>query len=49
MSLDRGRFFEFNSGPRKKDTITENKRLNRRTHSYLVFAIGANNLVTDGQ
>lgn len=47
-SLTIGRFFEFNSGPRKKDTITENKRLNRRTHSYLVFAIGANNLVTDG-
>ena len=46
-SLTIGRFFEFNSGPRKKDTITENKRLNRRTHSYLVFAIGANNLVTD--
>ena len=47
-SLTIGRFFEFNSGPRKKDTIADNKRLNRRTHSYLVFAIGANNLVTDG-
>lgn len=43
-----GRIFEFNSGPRKRDTIEAKQRLNRRTHSYLVFAIGANNLVTDG-
>lgn len=47
-SVTIGRIFEFNSGPRKKDTIAIKERLNRRTHSYLVFAIGANNLVTDG-
>lgn len=47
-SLTIGRFFEFNSGPRKRDTVANRERLNRRTHSYLVFAIGANNLVTDG-
>jgi len=44
-----GRIFEFNSnGHRKKDTVGTKERLNRRTYSYLVFAIGANNLVTDG-
>ena len=44
-----GRIFEFNSnGHRKKDTVGTKERLNRQTYSYLVFAIGANNLVTDG-
>lgn len=47
-SIKLGNIFEFNSGPRKKDTIATKRYLNRRTHSYLVFAIGANNLVTDG-
>lgn len=43
-----GNIFEFNSGARKKDTVGTKRYLNRRTNSYLVFAIGANNLVTDG-
>lgn len=45
-----GNIFEFNSGVRKteKDTAAIKRYQNRRTHSYLVFAIGANNLVTDG-
>ena len=43
-----GNIFEFNSGTRKKDTVGTKRYLNRRTNSYLVFAIGANNLVTDG-
>jgi len=44
-----GNIFEYNStGYKKKDTVGAKERLNRRTYSYLVFAIGANNLVTDG-
>lgn len=47
-TLKIGRFLEVNSGPKKRDTIGTTENLNRRTHSHLVFAIGANNLVTDG-
>lgn len=45
-----GNIFEFNSVSRKneKDTVAIKRYQNRRTHSHLVFAIGANNLVTDG-
>lgn len=45
-----GNVFEFTtSGHKSYDSVAVAKRLNRRTHSYLVFAVGANNLVTDGQ
>lgn len=49
-SIKFGNIFEFNSGMKKteKDTAAIRRYQNRRTHSYLVFAIGANNLVTDG-
>jgi len=43
-----GRFVKLTSGPSKRDTTGTKDRLNRRTFSYLVFAVGANNLVTDG-
>ena len=45
-----GNIFEFNSnGYKNKDTVGTKERQNRRTYSYLVFAIGgANNLVTNG-
>jgi len=43
-----GRFLFTSNSRKNKDTIGTKERLNRKTYSYLVFAIGANNLVTDG-